>query len=326
MENSEVLLKVNDLKTYFFVKRGIIKAVDGISFSLKKGDILGLVGESGCGKTITGLSLLKLIPHPPGKIVGGQILFEGKDLLKQNKEEMRKMRGKEITMIQQDPDNSLNPVFKIGNQVAEAIAVHQKISKKSLWEKAVDFLRLVKIPSPETRMHYYPMQMSGGMKQRVCGAISLSSQAKLLIADEPTTNLDVTTQMEYLKLLEEIQKKTNIAIIFITHDLGIVKRLCNRIAVMYAGKIVEMGQTADFFKKPLHPYTNALLSSLPEMTTNRQRLKSISGQPPDPLNFPKGCTFEPRCPSAREECSMNYPNEVVMDNKHRVRCWLWDQQ
>lgn len=276
----EALLRVNGLKTYFFVRRGIVKAVDGVSFFLKRGEVLGLVGESACGKSVTGLSILRLVPDPPGKIVSGRILFEGEDLLSKSEAKMRELRGSKITMIQQNPDSSLNPVFRIGEQVAEAVAIHQKLKERSLWDRVVEMLRLVKIASPETRMIDYPHQMSGGMRQRVAGAIALSCQASLLIADEPTTNLDVTTQMEYLKLLEEIQSSIGTAIIFITHDFGIVSRICDRIAVMYAGKIVETGPTVDTMQRPMHPYTIALLDSVPRPGSKGTRLRSIEGQPP----------------------------------------------
>jgi oligopeptide/dipeptide ABC transporter ATP-binding protein len=317
----EVLLRVTGLKTYFFVRRGTVKAVDGVSFFLKRGEVLGLVGESACGKSVTGLSILRLVPDPPGKIVGGQIFLEGEDILTKSEEEMRKLRGSKITMIQQNPDSSLNPVFKIGHQVAEAIALHQKLRGKSLKNKVLEILRLVKIASPETRVFDYPHQMSGGMRQRVAGAIALSCQASLLIADEPTTNLDVTTQAEYLKLLEEIQRVTGTAIIFITHDFGIVARICARVAVMYAGRIVETGPTLDIMQRPVHPYTIALLDSVPQPGTRGTLLRSIEGQPPDPVGLPPGCTFAERCSKAEDRCFKEYPSEVKIDNNHYVSCF-----
>lgn len=321
----DILLRVTGLKTYFFVRRGTVKAVDGVNFVLKRGEVLGLVGESACGKSVTGLSILRLVPDPPGKIVDGHIFFEGEDLLLKSEEEMRKLRGRKITMIQQNPDSSLNPVFRIGDQVAEAIALHQKLKEKALWNKVLEILRLVKIASPETRMRDYPHQMSGGMRQRVAGAIALSCQASLLIADEPTTNLDVTTQAEYLKLLEEVQKVTGTAIIFITHDFGIVARICTRVAIMYAGKIVETGPTLDIMQKPRHPYTIALLDSIPQPGSKGTLLRSIEGQPPDPVDLPPSCTFAVRCSRADDRCFKEYPSEAKIDDNHYVSCFHAEQ-
>ena len=317
----DVLLRVTGLKTYFFVRRGTVKAVDGVSFYLKRGEVLGIVGESACGKSVTGLSLLRLIPDPPGKIVGGHIFLDGEDLLSKSENEMRKIRGRKITMIQQNPDSSLNPVFKIGDQVAEAITRHQKLKDQELWDKVLAILRLVKIASPETRMHDYPHQMSGGMRQRVAGAIALSCQASLLIADEPTTNLDVTTQAEYLKLLEEVQKVTGCAIIFITHDFGIVSKICTRIAVMYAGKIIETGPTLEVMQKPSHPYTVALLNSIPKPGSRGTQLRSIEGQPPDPVDLPLGCPFAVRCSRAKDRCLKEFPEEAQIGENHYVSCF-----
>lgn len=317
----KVLLQVIGLRTYFFVRRGVVKAVDGVSFFLKKGEVLGLVGESACGKSVTGLSILRLLPEPPGKIVGGRILFDGEDILLKTEQEMRKLRGSKITMVQQNPDSSLNPVFRIGQQVAEGIAIHQGLRKKALWDRVLDMLRLVKIASPEVLALHYPHQISGGMRQRVAGAIALSCQASLLIADEPTTNLDVTTQMEYLKLLEEIKSSTDIGIIFITHDFGIVSKICNRVAVMYAGKIVETGPTRDVMQRPIHPYSIALLNSLPRPGSRGTKLLSIEGQPPDPVNLPAHCSFAVRCSQADERCFTGFPSEEKIDDNHYVRCW-----
>ncbi|MFC1990083.1 ABC transporter ATP-binding protein [Chloroflexota bacterium] len=317
----EVLLRVIGLKTYFFVDRGIVKAVDGVSFYLKRGEVLGIVGESACGKSVTALTILRLVDDPPGKIVDGRILFEGEDLLTKSEEEMRKIRGRKITMIQQNPDSSLNPVFRTGYQVAEAVTVHQKLKKKDSWDKVLEMLRLVRIASPEARALDYPHQMSGGMRQRVAGAIALSCQASLLITDEPTTNLDVTTQMEYLKLLQELQSSTGVGIIFITHDFGIVARLCDRVAVMYAGKIVETGPTSDIMQRPMHPYTIALLDSVPRPGSKGAQLRSIEGQPPDPVNLPPNCSFAIRCSRATSRCFDEYPSEVKIGNNHYVRCF-----
>jgi oligopeptide/dipeptide ABC transporter ATP-binding protein len=317
-----LLIEIIDLKTYFFVKRGIVKAVDGVSFSLKKGEILGLVGESGSGKSATGLSILRLVPNPPGKIVSGRIIFKGEDLLLKNEEEMRKLRGSMITMIQQNPDTSLNPVFRIGTQVAESIKIHQRLKKIALHQKVIQMLRLVRIASPEKRMFDYPHQLSGGMRQRVAGAIALSCQAKLLIADEPTTSLDVTTQMEFLKLLLEIRKAAGTAIIFITHDFGIVSKICDRSAVMYAGNIVEIGPTLEVIRNPVHPYTQGLINSLPNPELRGKQLRCIEGQPHDPVNLPLACRFAPRCPKADRRCFKEIPGKIeVGHNNHYVTCF-----
>ncbi len=316
----DVVLHVNELKTYFFVRRGVVKAVDGVSFYLKRGEVLGLIGESACGKSVTGMSILRLVPNPPGQIVGGQILFEGTDLMSKTEEEMRKLRGSRMTMIQQNPDSSLNPVFRIGNQIAEAIGLHRKLKKKALWDKVIEMLRLVKIASPEARALDYPHQMSGGMRQRVAGAIALSCQASLLIADEPTTNLDVTTQMEYLRLLKEIQNITGTSIIFITHDFGIVPQICDRVCVMYAGKIVETGPAHDILQRPAHPYTMALLDSVPQPGSRGKRLRSIEGQPPDPVNLPPNCSFAVRCHRADQKCFNEVPDVIKIDENHSVSC------
>jgi oligopeptide/dipeptide ABC transporter ATP-binding protein len=317
----EVLLRVIGLQTYFFVRRGVVKAVNGVNFFLRRGEVLGLVGESGCGKSVTGLSILRLVIDPPGKIVGGQIFLEGEDLLLKSEKEMREIRGKKITMVQQNPDTSLNPVFRIGEQVGEAIAIHQRLGKKALRDRIVELLRLVKIPSPEVRMLDYPHQMSGGMRQRVAGAVALSCEASLLIADEPTTSLDVTTQMEYLELLEEIQDKTGMAIMFITHDFGIVARICDRVAVMYAGRIVETAPTLEIMERPKHPYTIALLYSVPKPGSRGTKLRSIEGNPPDPVDLRPGCTFAPRCASRDRRCFKEHPSEVQIDKDHYVSCF-----
>jgi oligopeptide/dipeptide ABC transporter ATP-binding protein len=313
------LLQVIDLKTYFFVKRGILKAVDGVNIYLDKGEVLGIVGESASGKSITGLSLMRLI-EPPGQIVGGQIFLNGRDLLKLKDADMRNIRGREITMIQQNPDTSLNPVFRINDQIAEAIMTHRKLSNAELNERVIELLRLVRIPSPEVRAMDYPHQMSGGMRQRIAGAIALACDAKLLIADEPTTNLDVTTQAQYIRLLEQIQSETGLGIIFITHDFGIVSTLCNRVVVMYAGRIIESGPTKDLMERPAHPYTRALLDSVPKPGVKLTRLHSIQGGPPNPLKLPSGCRFAPRCEKVTNECLEIYPEEVKIDNNRTASC------
>ncbi len=264
-KKDNVLLQVENLKTYFFTRQGVVKAVDEVSFSIGKGESLGLVGESACGKSITCLSILRLVPEPAGKIVGGRIIFEGEDLLKKSWTEMRRIRGKKISMILQDPLTSLNPSFTIGSQVGEAIALHQRARGRTLRQKIIEALRLVSIPDAETRMRDYPHQMSGGMRQRVIGAIALSCQPSLLIADEPTTSLDVTIQAQYLRLLKELQQKAGTSLLFVTHDFGIVRRMCDKVAVMYAGKIVEIAQSREIFDNPIHPYTRALIACLPKM-------------------------------------------------------------
>lgn len=315
-------LEVNELKTYFFTSRGVVKAVDGISFSLKGGETLALVGESGCGKTITCLSLLRLVPPPAGRIVGGEIILEGENLLSKSEKEMTRIRGRKISMILQDPMVSLNPVYTIGNQVGEPVRIHQHLSPKLAREKAREMLSLVKIPSPEIRMREYPHQMSGGMRQRVVGAMVLSCQPRVVIADEPTTSLDVTIQAQYLKLLKELQQQQNFALIMVTHDLGIVAKVCDRVAVMYAGKIVETGNVRDIYYRPSHPYTKALLGSLPKMEIKQERLYTIEGQPPELHALPPGCSFSSRCPDVEEICKQEQPPQSVLKDGHLVNCWL----
>ena len=314
------LLEVKELRTHFFLHRGTLKAVDGVSFYLNNGEVLGLVGESASGKSITGLTLMRLIDQP-GKIVSGQILLKGQDILKLTEKEMRKIRGCRITMIQQNPDTSLNPVFRIKDQIAEAVTTHSSLRGKELDDRVIELLRLVRIPSPEVRALDYPHQMSGGMRQRIAGAIALACNAEVLIADEPTTNLDVTTQSQYVKLLEQIQKDTGVGIIFITHDFGIVSTLCDRVAVMYAGRIVETGPTKELMEKPMHPYTRALLNSVPKPGASSRHLQSIQGGPPNPLHLPPGCRFAPRCEKVQPKCLEGYPEEVKIDNNRSASCY-----
>ncbi len=318
---AKTLLDVQDLKTSFFTRRGEVKAVDGVNFSLKEGETLGLVGESGCGKTVTCLSLLRLLPRPAGRIVGGKVLFDGQDLLQLSEQEMRSYRGSRLSMILQDPMTSLNPVFTIGNQVGEALSIHQKIKGSALWERVKEMLTLVRIPAAEIRMRDYPHQMSGGMRQRVVGAIALSCQPHLLIADEPTTSLDVTIQSQYLRLLKEIQQEFGVAMIFITHDFGIVARVCDRVAVMYAGKIVENAGVREVFNSPAHPYTVSLMKSLPILETRVDKLFAIEGQPPLLLDLPPGCAFAPRCPDADPKCRQEDPPLVALGEGHYASCW-----
>jgi oligopeptide/dipeptide ABC transporter ATP-binding protein len=318
--SGDKVLKVDNLSTYFFTRQGVVKAVDDVSFSLCKEETIGIVGESGCGKSITCLSIMGLVPRP-GRIVGGHVLLDGDDLLKKSEKEMAKIRGSRITMILQDPMTSLNPVLTIGNQVAEVIKIHQNAKARQLWEKTVKILQLVRIPSPEMRLSDYPHQMSGGMRQRVVGAAALSCRPEVLIADECTTSLDVTIQAQYLNLLKEVQKKLHVAIIFITHDLGIVAKMCDRVTVMYAGKIVESAPMRELFHNPLHPYTVALLDSLPRLEGRQKWLSAINGQPPSLMKLPAGCSFVPRCSRADEHCLKKYPSTVKFDETHTVSCW-----
>lgn len=322
MISKENILGVQDLKTYFYTGRGVVKAVDGVSFELKKGETLGLVGESGCGKSITCFSIIRLVPKPAGRIVGGKVLLEGEDLLTKNENEMTRIRGRRITMILQDPMMSLNPLFTIGEQIAEPIRIHQKLGELEVWEKVKEMLRLVRIPSPEVRMGEYPHQMSGGMRQRISGAMTLSCQPDILIADEPTTALDVTIQAQFLGLLKEIQQKVNLSLIVVTHDFGVVARICDRVAVMYAGKIVESAATRELFNNPVHPYTVALLNSLPKMEVKVDRLYSIEGQPPELHALPPGCSFAARCPRTKEVCLRDYPSQKEVIPGHYASCWL----
>ena len=324
MSNTDVILQVNDLHTYFFNRRGVTKAVDGITFTLRQGETLGIVGESGCGKTMTALSLLGLVPRPAARIVSGEIILDGEDLTKKSEEEMRKIRGRKISMILQDPQTSLNPVFSIGNQVIEALGISEKTNRKSMFNRAVESLRSVRVAAPESRMNDYPHQMSGGMKQRVIGAISMASSPNVIIADEPTTALDVTIQLQYLNLLKDIQRETGMAIIFITHDFGIVARMCDRVAVMYAGRIVESADVRSLFNKPSHPYTQALINSVPQMDRT-DRLFSIDGQPPALWDLPEGCRFAERCEHARPQCRQEYPGVLPAGEDHVASCWMLDQ-
>jgi oligopeptide/dipeptide ABC transporter ATP-binding protein len=319
---SETILQVEDLHTHFFTRSGVVKAVDGVSFSVAEGETLGIVGESGSGKSMTALSILRMVPAPAGQIVGGKILLRGENLLEKSEKEMRKIRGRRISMILQDPMTSLDPVFTIGDQLVEPIRIHQREQGGDPWARVKEMLTLVKIPSPETRMNDYPHQMSGGMRQRVVGAIALACQPELLIADEPTTSLDVTIQAQLLALLKEVQRQLNLAMIIITHDFGIVARICHRVAVMYAGRIVEAADVRTLFRNPAHPYTVALLKSLPRLGTEAERLFTIGGQPPDPRHLPPGCSFAPRCTRAMEVCSGEYPPQREVGEHHVVSCYL----
>ena len=319
----EILLSVENLRTYFNTKAGIVKAVDGVSFSVKKGEALGLAGESGSGKSITCLSIMRLVPQPAGRIVAGRILFKGEDLMLKDEKEMVRVRGKKIAMILQDPLMSLNPVFSIGNQVAETFRFDgNTISHAGLRQKVVEALRSVKIPSPERRLRDYPFQFSGGMRQRTAAAIALARFPNLLIADEPTTSLDVTIQDQFLRLLKEKQQQTEMGLIFVTHDLGIVAESCDRVAIMYSGRIVEHGSVRRVFERPAHPYTKALMRALPKMGGKKRRLYQIKGEPPNLSNLPSGCSFHPRCPDAMEVCREQYPPESIVAGDGYASCWL----
>lgn len=321
----EKLLEVKKLKTSFFTHVGEVKAIRDVSFTINAGESVGIVGESGSGKSVTSLSVMQLLSYP-GKVTGGEILFHGTDLLKKSKKEMRKVRSSEISMIFQDPMTSLNPLATIGNQICEAILEHQKLTKKQATEKAVEMLRLVGIPSPEERVHCYPHEFSGGMRQRAMIAMALSCQPELLIADEPTTALDVTIQAQVLRLLNELKERTNTAIILITHDLGVVASSCSRVLVMYGGQIMESGAVEDIFYKPLHPYTMGLLQSIPKAGGSKDRLRSIAGTPPDMLKPPEGCPFYPRCEFAMQICRSRSVPEFDEQNGHKVKCWLCHPQ
>jgi oligopeptide/dipeptide ABC transporter ATP-binding protein len=324
LEESAVppLLQVKELKTYYFGFRGarVVKAVDGVSFSLEAGETFGLVGESGCGKTTTCHSIVRLLP-PSARIVGGSIELEGEDLLKKSQREMRAVRGRLIATILQDPMASLDPLFSIYDQVAEPAYYHQGLRGGKLRQRVRELLTAVRIPSPDIRMCEFPHQMSGGMRQRIVGAIAQAGGPKLIIADEPTTNLDVTIQLQYLNLLKELQRASGVALIFVTHNLGIVAKMCDRVAVMYAGKIVEMQAVRGLFNHPRHPYTRALLDSMPKLGT-KEPLYAIPGQPPDLAALPGGCSFHPRCRHAVERCRLEEPGDAPIGEGGTVRCWL----
>jgi peptide/nickel transport system ATP-binding protein/oligopeptide transport system ATP-binding protein len=317
------LLELRGVSTHYVSARGtrVVRAVDEVSLSLAAGSTLGIVGESGSGKSTLALTILRLLP-PAARITAGEIRFEGEDLLAKSDAEMRRIRGKRIAMILQDPMASLNPLFTIGDQVAEPLRVHEGAGRGSAWSRAKDLLRAVRIPAPEARVREYPHQMSGGMRQRIVGAIAISCAPRLLIADEPTTSLDLTIQAQYLNLLKELQRQHHLALIFITHNLGIVAKMCDQVAVMYAGRLVEWGPVARIFDAPAHPYTRALLESIPRMGDGRGRLTAIEGQPPDLAAPPPGCAFHPRCPQAMAQCREEAPPESALGPSHTARCWL----
>ena len=320
--SADVLLDVRDLRTWFHTMDGVVRAVDGVSFSIRRGETLGIVGESGCGKSVTALSIMRLLDIPPAEIPSGQIIFQGRDLLGLSTDEMRHVRGNDIAMIFQEPMTSLNPVFTVGDQIAEAVIQHQRLSKSAAWDKAIDSLKLVGINNPERRVRQYPHEMSGGMRQRVMIAMALSCDPKLLIADEPTTALDVTIQAQILELIRRVQDETGAALMLITHDLGVVAETVHDVVVMYAGRVVETGSVDDVLLAPKHPYTEGLLTSIPSKGMKGQRLNVIKGTVPNPFNMPRGCNFAPRCPYAFEPCAEHDPRIDDADPPD-VACWLY---
>ena len=325
--SDEVILQVKDLKTYFTVDEGTVKAVDGVSFDLHRGETLGIVGESGSGKSVTNLSIINLIQTPPGKIVGGQVLFHGQDILAMSSNEIREIRGNKISMIFQDPMTSLNPFLRISTQMVETIVLHQKLGKEEAKAKAIEMLKLAGIPAPEKRIDQYPHQFSGGMRQRVMIAMGLSCNPEILIADEPTSALDVTIQAQILELMQDLTRKLGTAVILITHSLGVVAGMCNTICVMYAGRIVERGKTEEIFDSPKHPYTIGLIRSVPRLDQEtRGRLYSIPGQPPNVIDLPDCCPFYPRCDKAMDICKKKYPPVATFENEQSASCWLYTKE
>ena len=327
--NPNTILQVNNLKTFFFVEDGEVKAVDGIDFHVDSGEVFSLVGESGCGKTVTSLSIIGLVGKP-GKVVEGEVLFEGKDLLKLSMEELQKIRGNQISMIFQQPQSSLNPVINVGDQVSEVFEIHTDFQRSENWDKAVEMLRQVGIPSPDKKAFAYPHEMSGGQAQRVMIAMALLLNPKLLIADEPTTALDVTIQAQILDLMRDLKEKMNTAIILITHDLGVVAEMADRVGVMYAGKIVEQCSVEALFAEPLHPYSKGLIESVPILGKRKKRLEVIDGNVPDLINLPKGCVFASRCKERIEhqvqKCTELMPDLIEYKPGHQVRCWLYQEE
>ncbi len=326
------VLEVENLQTNFFTRSGVARAVDGVSFSLGRGETLGIVGESGCGKSVTSLSILRLVPNPPGRIVGGSVRLDGREILHLDEDEMKEVRGNDISMIFQEPMTSLNPVFTIGQQISEAILLHQGLSKKAAMEKSVDMLKLVHIPEPQRRVREYPHQLSGGMRQRVMIAMALSCNPRVLIADEPTTALDVTIQAQILDLILELKERLGTAVIMITHDLGVIAETAQRVVVMYAGRKIEETDVVSLFKNPLHPYTHGLLASVPHLETMTgkakdasSRLAEIPGIVPPLTRLPKGCNFAPRCPYADDQCTAEYPPYEKKREGHWAACWHADR-
>lgn len=315
------LLRIKDLKTYFFTFEGTVKAVDGVSLDVKKGETLGLVGESGCGKSVTALSIMRLIPTPPGKIVGGKIIFEGKNLIELSEKEMRKIRGKKISMIFQEPMTSLDPMFTIGHEIMEVLRLHQDLEKNEARNRAIELLRSVGFSDPEERVDVYPHELSGGMRQRAMIAMALACNPSLLIADEPTTALDVTIQAQILRLINELKDEFDASVILITHDLGVIAESCDRVALMYAGYVVEHTDVERFFHNPQHPYAKGLMKAIPRLDTDTKRLDIIRGTVPNLFEIPTGCPFHPRCDYCFERCKKEIPNLMEIEKNHLVRCW-----
>ncbi|MEC1071781.1 ABC transporter ATP-binding protein [Priestia megaterium] len=322
----EKMIQIKNLHVQFSTYGGRVQAVRGVSFDLHKGETLAIVGESGCGKSVTSQSIMRLIPTPPGRITSGSILFKGQDLTKLSEKKMRDIRGADISMIFQDPMTALNPTLRVGEQIAENIMQHENISKEKAKEKAFEMLELVGIPNPKERLKQYPHEFSGGMRQRIVIAMALVCNPEVLIADEPTTALDVTIQAQILELFKDIQQKTDVSIILITHDLGVVAQVADRVAVMYAGKIVEIGTRRDIFYTPQHPYTKGLLRSVPRLDLYESELVPIAGSPPDLFAPPSGCSFAPRCPYVMEVCDRMYPASTKLKESHQVHCWLQDER
>lgn len=319
---TQPVLEIENLQTHFFTDRGQIPAVDGVTIRVNKGEVLGIVGESGCGKSVTSLSVMRLVPQPPGRIVGGSIRFKGEELVAASEKRMREIRGNEIAMIFQEPMTSLNPVYTIGDQIGEAIRLHTKTSKKEALQRSIDMLKKVGIPRAEGIVHEYPHQLSGGMRQRVMIAMAMACNPELLIADEPTTALDVTIQAQILDLMRQLNRESGTAILLITHDLGVVAEMCHRVVVMYAGNVVEEGDVRTILKTPKHPYTIGLLNSLPKLETEQERLYSIPGNVPLPGTLTVGCRFAPRCEQATDRCRAEMPELKAVGDNHRSRCWL----
>lgn len=325
MDNTD-LVEIKNLKTYFKTEDGIVKAVDDVSFKIKKGETLGLVGESGCGKSVAAMSLMRLIPNPPGKIMGGEMYFEDKNILELNDEDMRNIRGNDIAVIFQEPMTSLNPVLTIGYQISETIILHQKLDKEKAKKRSIEMLKLVGIPRAEEVFQCYPHELSGGMRQRAMIAMALSCNPKLLIADEPTTALDVTIQAQILELMKDLKDKIGASIMLITHDLGVIAEMADYVVVMYAGKVVEKAPVVELFNNPKHPYTIGLLNSKPALNKEQDKLYSIPGQVPNPIGMPEYCYFYERCNKACEDCKKGIPSLIDKGNRHEVACWLYEKE
>jgi len=324
--DKDLLLEVKNLKTYFYTDEGVVRAVDGISFDIKKGETLGMIGESGCGKSVSALSIMRLISEPPGRIMEGEINFQGENLREKSEPEMRRIRGNEIAMVFQEPMTSLNPLLTIGDQIAEAIILHQKVDKREAQFRVVEMLERVGMPSPERRAHQYSHQLSGGMRQRAMIGMALSCNPLLLIADEPTTALDVTIQAQILELMERFKDELGMALLLITHNLGVIAEVSDRVVLVYAGKTVEYADVISIFKRPRHPYMMGLLESAPRLDDASEKLKVIKGVVPTALNLPGGCRFHPRCEKVMEVCKVKPPRILEVEENHGVRCWLYDSE